>query len=91
MLTYHRLPGQRGHSSPRIPPVVLYKPQLVNQSAHRLLRKCSLAAGSLRFPLICLISAVKQTKRGLEVRSEQHRWQLNPQGPYNLISPVNYL
>lgn len=46
----HRLAGQRGHSSPRIPPVVSYRPQFVSQSALRLLRKCSLSAGSLRFP-----------------------------------------
>lgn len=47
VLASHRLPGQRGHSSPRIPSVVFYRPQFVSQSAHRLLRKCSLSAGSL--------------------------------------------
>lgn len=74
-LASHRLPGQRGHSSPRIPSVVSHRPQVVSQSALRLLRKCSLSAGSLRFPPTCLISAVTQTTLGLQVRSEQHRWE----------------
>lgn len=74
-LASHQLPGQRGHSSPRIPSVVSHRPQVVSQSALRLLRKCSLSAGSLRFPPTLLISAVTQTTLGLQVRSEQHRWE----------------
>lgn len=50
VLASHRLTGQRGHSSLRIPSVVSCRPQFVSQYAHRLLRKCSLSAGSLRFP-----------------------------------------
>lgn len=74
VLASHRLPGQRGHSSPRIPSVVFYRPRLVSQSAHRLPRKCSLSVGSLRFPPRTF-DFNTQTTPGLRVGSEQHRWE----------------
>lgn len=47
------------------PLLVSFRPQFVSRSAHRLLRKCSLSAGSLRSPPMCLISAVSQTPVGV--------------------------